>query len=148
MIKAAENPRVPLKEAVRYDSETLDLPTEPSAPEVRALSEKKGKTEVSYDDMIRLGHLIRKWNAIDPTYRRNMLDGRDRIENRGYNAHGGDLNEIHENERVRDELAAFGLIEPLPVMEAEEAPVAAEATPDAAAAEMAAAAEADSDWAA
>ena len=148
MIKAAENPRVPLKAAVRFDSESLDLPTEPSAPEVRALSEKKGKTTVSYDDMVRLGYLIRKWNAIDPTYRRNMLDGRDKIEKRGFNAHGGDLNEIGENERIRDELASFGLIEPLPVMEVDEAPAAAEAASDATAAAMAAAAEADDAWAA
>ena len=148
-IAAAEAPKQELKSPVRFDSESLDLPTAPSAPEVRELAQAKGKTEVSYDDMLRLMHAIGKWNKIDPTYRRNMLDGRDKVEKRGIFPHGRDANENGDNERVRDTLVEFGLIEPLPVIEVDEDSSAETTAPSAdEAAKMGAAAEEDDDWAA
>ena len=116
---------------------------------MRELAKAKGKAEVSYDDMLRLMHAIGKWNAIDPTYRRNMLDGRDKVEKRGIFPHGRDANENGDNERVRDTLLEFGLIDPVPTIEVDEDSSAdtGEPTPTEAA-EMGAAAEADDDWAA
>ena len=113
-LEEAKHPRVPFKEAIRHDSQNLDIPSVPYVSEIQEVGKDKGITTISESDMLAITRAVDRWNKIDPKFRRNMMDGKDLVEGRGYFAHGDDANSIFLNEQARDTLAKFGIIEVLP----------------------------------